>query len=72
MTRESRIHAVACALVRTLHNDRWSSARVISEAIANQVVRRIAEAALDAADSTRDPCECRQCRDERSAKVGGL
>ncbi len=56
MTRSSRIDAVAVAIVKALHHDRWHPARVEAEARANARVRELAEAALDAADSTREPC----------------
>ena len=56
MTRAERLHAIACSIVRTLHHDRWHPARVETEARENATLRGLAEAALDAADSTREPC----------------
>lgn len=54
MTRADRIHAVACAVVRALHHDRWNEARVTTEARDNATLRHLAEVALDAADETND------------------
>jgi hypothetical protein len=54
MTRADRIHAVAVAVVRALHHNRWHEKRVEAEARDNATVRRLAEVALDAADATRE------------------
>ena len=54
MIRDERIYRVACAMVRALHHGRWHEARVEAEARDNATVRRIAEAAMDAADFCND------------------
>ena len=72
MSRAERLHAVACSIVRAVHHGRWHEKRVDAEARANALVRELAEAALDAADTTRDPCDCRQCHLDRLANGGGL
>jgi hypothetical protein len=61
MTRDDRIHALAQAMVVELHHGRWHPKRVETEARDNVTLRRLAEVALDVVDSTREPCECRQC-----------
>ena len=61
VTRSERCDAIALALVRELHHGRWHEARVTAEARDNPVIRRLAEVALDTADATREPCECRLC-----------
>ena len=54
MTREERIHAVACAVVRVLHPG-LRECYVANEARGNQTTLHLAEVALDSADATRDP-----------------
>ena len=72
MTRGERIHALAQAMVVELHHGRWHPKRVETEARDNVTLRRLAEVALDVVDSTREPCECRQCHLDRIANGGGL
>ena len=68
MIRGERIYRVACAMVRALHHGRWHPARAESEARDNATVRRLAEVALDTADSTREvqqPSPCPWCEHPR-------
>ena len=55
MSRAERLHAVACSIVRAVHHGRWHEKRVDAEASTNALVRELAEAAIDAADATREP-----------------
>jgi len=60
MTRDERIHAVACAVVRALYPSIKKLRHVETEARDNPTIGRMAAAALDAADATREPGDCRR------------
>ncbi len=63
MTREERIAAIVEAIAQQ-GKYAWM--------LAPKARRQIAEVALDAADATRPPCDCRQCNLDRLANGGGL
>jgi hypothetical protein len=61
MTREERIQDVMIAMRDACY-----------QPLGEHLLRRLAIIALDAADSTREPCDCRQCHLDRLAHGGGL
>ena len=63
MTREERLAAIVEAIGRQ-GRYAWM--------LAPKARRQIAETALDTADATRLPCDCRQCHLDRLANGGGL
>ena len=60
MTRDERIHAVACAMVRALHPGMRKLRYVEAEAANNQTMLHLATLALDAANATREPTTAEQ------------
>ena len=72
MTRDERIYAIAKRLAQVIWPGQPKSVRYSCKSVGAATLRWLAEAAIDAADATREPCECRQCHLDRLANGGGL
>ena len=68
MTRDERIVTISAAL----QHEFYSSIGARRRERFDVVLRRLASLALDAADATREPCQCRQCHLDRLAAGGSL
>jgi Zn finger protein HypA/HybF involved in hydrogenase expression len=60
MTRDERIQNIVRAMNEKLSQRDWPERHPLKSA-ADHVLEILAEVALDVVDSTREPCECRQC-----------
>jgi hypothetical protein len=68
MTREERISAI----VEVIQQEVYASIGMQRRERFATVLHRLAPIVLDLADSTREPCTCRQCHLDRLANGGGL